>query len=79
MQEMDLSAVETVLGYALDETTKLAFCVACVMHDSGHGPLGHTLDGVKICMSVDRPHELDSIKLYEVTSEETVFADLGAC
>lgn len=76
MQEMPLAAAEQALGRGLDSTTKLAFCVACVMHDSGHGPLGHTLDSVKTCLGLNRPHERDSIKLYQVADEKSVFADL---
>lgn len=58
------------------EAEHLAFVVSAIIHDIGHGPLGHTMDSVRNWASIGGSHEMHSIALcLQARSSDDSFAD----
>jgi HD superfamily phosphohydrolase len=56
--------------------THLAFLVAALLHDIGHGPLGHTMDLVRQRLERQDTHEQDSSRAFEAAMWSTSVGDL---
>lgn len=56
----------------------LSFTAAALFHDTGHGPLGHTMDLVRRRISIRGGHELDSLQIFDQATHGRSFADLDA-
>ncbi len=55
----------------------LHFVLSCILHDIGHGPLGHTIDLVRDKLMVAGDHERDSIELFlNAVEQGRAYADL---
>ena len=61
---------------AVDRESHLAFTVAALLHDTGHGPLGHTMDLVRRRLGRVGGHEEDSIGIFATATKGRSFADL---
>lgn len=56
---------------------RLAFTIAALIHDIGHGPYGHTMDLVRRKLGDKGGHEDDTGQIYEqIFSSDNSFADL---
>ena len=60
-----------------DTNLHLAYTLAALIHDIGHGPYGHTMDLVRRELGDTDGHEDDTGRIYEqIFSSDNSFADL---